>query len=75
VTQSVPWSIPSAILRRVDREGTGDVTGGFGHTTFELTAPLRLPLYARRTINRGGDHQTRKQTHKPMVIAIDTLRL
>ena len=45
------------------------------YTTFELTAPLRLPLYTRRIVSMSGDYRTREQTHKLMVIARDTLRL
>ena len=42
-------------------------------TTFELTAPLRFPLGRKSRI--GDKDAAVVRTHKPMPIAIDTLRL
>ena len=44
-------------------------------TTFELTAPLRLPLFTNKIVSLSEDDSTGKYTHKLITIAMDTLRL
>ena len=49
--------------------------GAFRPTTFELTAPLRLPLYGREIFSPGEAHPTEERTYKLSIIAMDTPRL
>lgn len=49
--------------------------GTFQHTILELTAPLRLPLYAKKIVTSNEDCPAGKYTHKLMTIAMETLRL